>query len=61
VGAIEAVRNGTVLAYDAKAYRSWRLSLPKDAGASHGLAGADLEHAVLSLAVTHPDLVEVTQ
>lgn len=59
IGAIEAVRSGTILAYDAKAYRSWRLSLPKEAEGPHGLSGAALEHAILALAATNPDLVQV--
>jgi len=55
---VEAVRIGTIVAHDAKAYGHWQ-SHQRKGQSSVGLAGASLERTILSLAHAHPDLVDV--
>jgi len=57
---VEAVRVGTVLAHDKKAYDRWR-SRPRTTAAARakGLTGAALEAAVMRLAQIFPNNVIV--
>jgi hypothetical protein len=54
---VEAVRIGSVIARDKKAYRQWQRHVAKSAGKSPGLTGQALEQAVMSFAMQNPDLV----
>lgn len=54
---VEAIRAGTILAYDAKAYRRWRSAVDRRHDRRTGLTGAALEAAVMSLAGAHPEYV----
>lgn len=46
-------------AFDKDAARRWQ-RISKPAGAGGGLAGDALEKAIMSIAMVHPDIVEVT-
>jgi hypothetical protein len=67
---VEAVRIGTLIAQDRKALAAWRRHLAKlepqrSSGAGlrgsggGGLAGAELERAVMGLRITNGDIVAV--
>lgn len=59
--AVDAVRIGTVTAFDQKAANRWAAERDKltdgRAARSRGLSGAALERAMMQLAQAHPDLV----
>jgi hypothetical protein len=57
--AVEAVRLGTVFAYDADAARRWHRDVGSARGRSRGrgLTGQALENAILGMAQRRPDLV----
>lgn len=59
---VEAVRVGTIVAADRKAFNRWQsIRNRREAAAapgSAGLAGAALEQAMAQLAISHPDLVK---
>lgn len=62
---VEAVRVGTIVANDRRAFTRWQSIRNRRAATSSvasgsgggGLAGAALEQAVAQLAISHPDLV----
>ena len=54
VAQVLAVQQGTVLAHDAKAFARWRRENEDPSMRPAGLAGADLERAVLSIAALDP-------
>ncbi len=56
---VAAVRVGTVIARDKKAARRWDRDVARRTGRKHGLAGAQLEQAIMGLAATHPEYVVV--
>jgi hypothetical protein len=57
---VDAVRIGTIIAFDKKAGDRWRRMRQRAQGtAGQALTGADLERTILGLAVSHPDLVLV--
>lgn len=61
---VEEARLGVVFAYEQKHYQRW-LSRQRVAPSAvrgsdgRGLAGADLERAVMALALSNPDIVQV--
>jgi predicted kinase len=59
IAAVEAVRTGMVTAHDRKAADRWRRRVMRAAAQREqvGLTGMALEHAVRSLAQTHPEYV----
>lgn len=62
---VESVRVGYLTAVDGKALARWRNMQGRRRGASSGgaggagLTGAALERTIMSLAISHPDLVQV--
>lgn len=60
---VEAVRVGTIVASDRRAFNRWqsiqrrRTAATSTGSDGGGLAGAALEQAVGQLAISHPDLV----
>lgn len=60
---VEMIRLGTAFAWNGEAYSSWRSALPQTPSASartgRGLTGADLEQAVMSIALVAPNIVQV--
>ena len=57
--AVEAVRVGTIIAQDAKAYRRWRSRRPAGSSTSRGggLKGMALERAIAGFAARNPEYV----
>jgi hypothetical protein len=57
---VEAVRLGTIIAFNPKAHGRWKTMQQRQAIASSntaGLSGASLEQAVMALHVAHPEYV----
>lgn len=49
-----AVQQGTILAHDARAFRSWLRDNEDPADRARGLTGEELEQAVLAVAALDP-------
>jgi hypothetical protein len=54
---VEEMRAAWIFAHDDKQHRRWRSAVDRRANRSSGLTGEALERAIMSLAVSSPDMV----
>jgi hypothetical protein len=54
---VEEMRAAWIFAHDDKQHRRWRSAVDRRANRSSGLTGEALERAIMSLAVSSPDIV----